>query len=228
MFGTESSCKYHHHPPTSSVFVHFMFVWVLFKGGGERLPPFLHLSPPISCSCFASMVAGGRLHGEKTGLYHFSTEGWHNKLAVRLVFSHSQLYDIHVRMCISHLYVFALFVCLLDATEVCVCAYEWVSLSEDGCFSFSCTVSRRITWPWRLSQPQSDCCKVWVTTDEAEANASELLYVCTCLFWAACLPLRVVALKWRWRLHVYSTLLLRPIQRRAPYLLTTSWEPKLS
>lgn len=68
---------------------------------GEEMvgfPLLLHPSSPlIFPSCFASMVAGGRLHGEKSGIYHFSIEGRHYKLAVHaeltacLAFSHSPL-----------------------------------------------------------------------------------------------------------------------------------------
>lgn len=119
MFGTESSCKYHHHPPVSSAFVHvyvvfFIYVFVLSAGEKEkemaRFSLLLHPSCPlISPSCFASMVAGGRLHGEKSGIYHFSTEGRHYKLAIHaeltacLAFSHSQPYRVSVWVCVYHL-----------------------------------------------------------------------------------------------------------------------------
>lgn len=73
---------------------------VLSEGEEEkemaRFPLLLHPSSPVlSSSCFASMVAGSRLHGEKSGIYHFSKEGRHYKLAGHaeltacLAFSHT-------------------------------------------------------------------------------------------------------------------------------------------
>lgn len=92
MFGTESSCKYHLHPPVSSENAHDS---VRLNGCG-CFPSEAAAEGKVSSfpppSFLASMVAGGKV--EKSGIYHFSTESQHSKLAglsARLAFSHSLL-----------------------------------------------------------------------------------------------------------------------------------------
>lgn len=154
-----------------------MFVCFIWERAGKeitRFPLFLHPSfPLLSSSCFASMVAGGRLHGEKSGIYHFSTEGRHYKLAGHveltacLAFSHSDHYCLSVcaYAVSSCLYVFLVFLtliaCWLNASvSLCMFSFMWVSMSEDGCFYQSCIVSRSISLLALVSPAQSDSCEV--------------------------------------------------------------------